>query len=133
MTKVEQQAAFKAALNKIPGLPNLDFMLERLPSDEEFEKTLAESYAEIEAEFQAGIINLDRDDIDATSPGAHEAHRPVPSPCLTKSKRISIRVPGPVLAACRTQAKKKGLKYQTLINRTLRAAMTGWATPAPHV
>lgn len=133
MTKEEEQAAFKAAADKIPGLPNLDFMLERMPSDEEFQKTLAESYADIEAEFQAGMMNLELDDIGATSPGAHEAHRAVPSPCLTKSKRISLRVPEPVLAACRAQAKKKGLKYQTLINRTLRAAMTGWATPAPHV
>lgn len=133
MRKEEEQAAFKAAVDKIPGLPNLDFMMAGMPSNEEFQKTLAESYADIEAEFQSGMMNLELDDFDATATGAHEAHRPVPSPCLTKSKRISIRVPGPVLAACKAQAKLRGTKYQTLINRALRAAMAGWATPAPHV
>jgi predicted DNA binding CopG/RHH family protein len=133
MTKEEEQAAFKAASAKIPGLPNLDFVVAGMPSDEEFTKTLAESAADIEAEFQAGLLNLDLNDIGASAPGAYEGHRPVPSPCLTKSKRISLRVPSPVLAACRAQAKLRGTKYQTFINRMLREAAASWVAPDPHV
>lgn len=132
MTKEEQKAAFKAAVAKIPGLPNLDFMLERMPSEEEFQKTLAESCADIEAEFQAGL-DFDIDESYRLTPGPDESHRSVPAQCLTKSKRISLRVPSPVLAACRAQAKLRGTKYQTFINRMLREAAASWVAPVPHV
>lgn len=43
-----------------------------------------------------------------------------------KSVSVTLRIPGTVLAAFRQQAPKHGLGYQSLINRVLKDAATGW-------
>ena len=49
----------------------------------------------------------------------------VKTPC-TGTRKISIRVSNAVLNAFREQAKRKGTKPQTLINRVLKEQLKGW-------
>lgn len=49
----------------------------------------------------------------------------VKAPC-TGTRKISIRVSNAVLDAFREQAKRKGTKPQTLINRVLKEQLKGW-------
>lgn len=43
-----------------------------------------------------------------------------------KSASVTLRIPGPVLAAFKRQAPKHGLGYQSLVNLVLKDAARGW-------
>ena len=129
------------AMLKIPGLKNLVIPVERIPSDAEFQVSSNQLMAVLDAENDV-VIESDLDfDFAAPTPSQPVDHgKASPSKALIEaaatakasyasatptsgSKRITIRVPMPVLMACKTRARTLGSPYQTFINRTLGAAV----------
>lgn len=98
MTEAELSAILKRGLALVDQpFQDIDFDLE--PLDFDFE---AESYAK---------------------PSAVSDVRRAPAPSKTissRSKSITLRIPGVVLAAIKAKAQEMGIPYQTLINRRLR-------------
>lgn len=85
-------------------------------------------FTDAELDFDMKIdIDINPDIVFSTLP-------PLPStpgtslvkPPCTGTRKISIRVPYAVLDAFRDQAKSKGTKPQTLINRVLKEQSKGW-------
>jgi uncharacterized protein (DUF4415 family) len=86
-------------------------------------------------EFTDAELDFDMKlDIDINPDIVFSASPPLPStsgtslvkaPC-TGTRKISIRVSNAVLNAFREQAKRKGTKPQTLINRVLMEQSKGW-------
>jgi hypothetical protein len=75
-------------------------------------------------------ITVDIPDVDLssivpplpTTPPAVSSSAPT-----TGSKRITIRIPGDVYDAIKREAARRGIRYQTLTNETLRTATSvGW-------
>ena len=119
-------------LANVPGIGGLDIPIEKLPTDAEFSAMCSEMNAKLDAEFRAEI-EFDYDAIDAKRATNDAVMRSMLSADLSSSKRITIRVPSKVLAAIRARAKASGTKYQTLLNRTLKSAVTGWETCPSHL
>jgi len=86
----------------------------------------AENQPPAEIEFKPEELNYEIDlnaVLDATF-----ASRTTPAPVTTVtmgSKRITIRIPGDVLAQYKEKARALCIPYQRLINRKLRAALAG--------
>ena len=80
-------------------------------------------------EFNPNELTLEIDpseleiDFDAPAPARKQ---PPPAPPTEHSVRTSIRFPGAVLDAFQLEAKRRGIKYQTLIIRELRNIAKGW-------
>lgn len=89
--------------------------------------------ASLNEEYQATLelLALEPDlvldfDLDPMPPPASSDPAPSPEPLLTGTKKITIRLPNRLLAAYRTQAKRSGTRYQTLMVRTLNTASRDW-------
>lgn len=71
-------------------------------------------------------LQIDLEDIDLTAPGptatATGSKASTTTPTSRTSEKITIRIPGSVIAAFRAQAIKTRVPYQRLMNRALRAA-----------
>lgn len=92
----------------------------------------------------AGLdIPIDFSDLDALLAKPRQPERPAaattPAAAYSAppgSVKISIRIPGRILAAFKTRAAATGRPYQKLLNQVLRDAVRGWETPvgtAGHV
>lgn len=95
-----------------------------LSTETEFDDILARALAV--ADEPVLELHIELQDIDLTAP---ESAAPATSttgsatmPASRASQRITIRIPGPVIAAFRAQATKTRVPYQRLMNRVLRAA-----------
>lgn len=82
-------------------------------------------------EFTAAEMGFDIEidiniEIDAQPPLVAKPSTPVITARCHGTKKISIRVSNAVLNAFRDQAKRKGTKPQTLINRVLKEQSQGW-------
>lgn len=113
------------AMAKIPGLRDLDIPVEDIPDAAEFEAMNIELHAQLDAILQAEL-ELNLDDMPEMPPSTHETRPPISPTCAVKSHRTTIRIPGPVLTACKARALATGTKYQTLIIRTLKTASASW-------
>ena len=75
--------------------------------------------------FDEGDLNLDLNDFAAPASNvsasvlSHE-------PSLTRSKKISVRIPRALLKALQIEAKRVGIGYQTLLVRTLKVESSRW-------
>lgn len=110
-------------IEKIPQIQNI---VDRVLDD----ATLAVMEAEFDADMEATgelIIDDGVEDLESAMPSASTAPSPAPAPCRTGTQHISIRIPVAVLTACKMQAHKRCLGYQTLINRILKQATSEWA------
>jgi predicted DNA binding CopG/RHH family protein len=116
------------AIAKIPGLEILIPFLNDLPDTAAFEAMHDEVDALLDATLEAAL-KMDPEDFPDLAPRPHGAVRPSSPACSSKSKRITIRIPGDVLNGARAEARARCIPYQTLLNRTLRAAMAGWTRP----
>ena len=72
---------------------------------------------------------IDLNSLHSTTLSAPSAPAPVTTMTLG-SKRITIRIPGDVLAQYKEKAKAMCIPYQRLINRKLRAALAGMKSKA---
>lgn len=96
----------------------------KLITQTEFDDILARVLAVADEPVQELLIELQ--DIDLTAPGltapatTPEATETMPAP--RTSQRITIRIPGPIVAAFRAQALKTRVPYQRLMNRALASA-----------
>ena len=123
----ETRELFRKAIETLPALkalPNFSVMVDRMPDDAEFAALCAAFEASIEAEVAAGLddgfdVSLEADLDVVESPKVRKAPPAVPAPCSARSKRITIRIPGRVLAAIKEEARLKCIPYQTFINRLL--------------
>ena len=105
--------------------------LSELPADFDFEVP--------EIQFDVGIMSPMKDEIALDLDDDYEPTSPLPSRSPTSplptvstrgSRKISIRVPNRIVDALKAKAKASGTKYQTLINRALKAAAAAWAKEA---
>lgn len=85
-----------------------------------------------ELELPADLLDFDVTAMPATdlAQGSASAPSPAPAPAglSRRSVKISLRVPERTLTAFKTQAAKKRIPYQRLVNQVLRAAAAGWAS-----
>jgi hypothetical protein len=81
-----------------------------------------------DAELDIGMeIDLGLDiDFNAPLPAPTKPRTPLERTPCSGTRKISIRVPNAVLNAFQNQAKCKGTRGQTLINRVLKEASKGW-------
>lgn len=105
-------------------------LMKRAPDDPE---AVAKMLADVEANL-GGLgelevdLETDGDDVTALPPYSAPTHKPAAS-CATGTKHTTIRLSNRVRAAFEVRARATGIGYQTLINRTLKAAMASWDTP----
>lgn len=127
----KEKTDLKALLSKLPGLPNLDHLIDRMPS--------AARLKVMEAEFALEpILKLDLDVVDINevvalahlTPSPSDERNQTPSLVMSGTTSITIRVQNRVLAAMKAQAGKKCIGYQTHINRLLKAAVAHQAPRA---
>ena len=86
----------------------------------------AEDQPLAEIEFMPEELNYDIDLNSILSTTFAARTTPAPVTTMTPgSKRITIRIPGDVLAQYKEKAKAMCIPYQRLINRKLRAALAG--------
>lgn len=113
-----------AAMAKVSGLPNLDDLIARLPSDA--------TLRPVDEDIGVGpvlAVDIKIFDIDfAIAPiplnlSAVTNDTPLPMPILRGTRPITIRIPNKVLTAMKAEASKKCIGYQTHINRVLKAAV----------
>ena len=119
----------------IKKLPHFPTILERMPDDA--------AIAIMDAEFEASMAAIDElltnsslEDIGETvSDIPPQSSTPIvtPSPYITGTQHISIRLRGMIVAAFKARALATGTKYQTLINRTLQSAVASWVIPGSHL
>lgn len=100
-------------------------------TDTEFDEVMQRANAIFDEPIQD--IEFDPSDFDIDFGIGYEPFTrssPAVSPivCTTRTSKISIRVPSKVLAAFKERAKNTGTGYQTLINESLKATATDWAT-----
>ena len=123
----------KSKYRELSSIPLLDEIIARQVDDA--------TMAQMESEFMAELELSDLEELDLTTevvtrkaPPARKASAsaamPPPS---TKTKLVSIRLPGVILSALRLQAMAKGTGYQTLINRELALAVKRWKSTSPPV
>lgn len=134
-------------MKKIPTHAELDAILGETRA--KFDAILAatgEFFPEVGEEFDidaliAGMgLDTPIDDADIAdmlaNPSAPAARTAPTAPALPAhaappgSVKISIRVPGRILAAFKTRAAERRQPYQRLLNQVLRDAARGWETPA---
>ena len=136
MDKSESKSALLRAIARYPRFEIIRDLVEDMPTDAEMAAQSDVFVAALEAAMKSPECDIlpppdfDLDFIDTPvttkSSSAHAAPKVAPAPCTDRSNRITIRIPGSVLAAIKAQARLKCVPYQTLINRTLRSAVAGW-------
>lgn len=62
---------------------------------------------------------------DFGKPKMTKTKNPAPSSLTLFTEKISIRIPRPILAILKEQAKRRGVPYQTYINMMLNEAAAG--------
>lgn len=65
-----------------------------------------------------------------TATPTHPAASTAPLPPATGTVKISVRVPGRILAAIKTRAAERRHPYQRVLNQVLRDAVRTWEPPA---
>lgn len=134
----EPKKLLRDAMKTIPELkeiPGFRALLDRLPARIDFKADCADFEAIINADIAAGLYDefdasLDMDcDVNGLPPAPtrdEKGPRPSTPSVSDRSRLIAIRIPSSTLSAVKAQAKQKGVKYQTLINRMLKACVDSW-------
>lgn len=111
-------------LKEVPGFQGL---VEGLPDDLDFATLDKQFEADLEAmqeeERNPDYWNWTRNPPSAA--GTMASDRPSAPTNPTKSRPITIRIPGSILRELRVAARAKGIGYQTLLIRMLKGSLAG--------